>query len=90
MPLNKTIRRELEVAFSKRSQSHGVRAIKYILLAVLVFFFYRSRLFWIILGSAFILAIAVHLFYRYKTKAWTRSYGGWKYDKDDPAGDSVH
>ncbi|HEY5967367.1 MAG TPA: hypothetical protein VIU35_05280 [Chitinophagaceae bacterium] len=82
MALGKTIKRELEVAFSKHSQPIWFRILKYILLAVTLFFFWGTKLLWIILLITFAFAMLLHFWYRYKTNGWTKSYGLWKHDKD--------
>ena len=84
--MNKTIRRELQVAFSKRSQTPLFRILKYLVLLTLIYFFRKSKWFWIIFGVTVILSFALHFWYRYKTRSWTRSFGGWKYDgvKEEP------
>ncbi|MEQ1587129.1 MAG: hypothetical protein ABL895_14675 [Cyclobacteriaceae bacterium] len=81
MSVNKIVKRELEVAFSKQSQPVWFRILKYILLGFLVYFFWGSQTLWIILLILFVVAMAMHFWYRYKTKGWTKSYGMWKYDK---------
>jgi hypothetical protein len=80
MTLNKTIKRELEVAFSKNPQPVWLRIAKYIPIAILVYFLWGTSLLWIILGSLIVIALTIHFFYRYKTNGWTKSFGGWKYD----------
>jgi chromate transport protein ChrA len=85
MPLNRTIKREIEVAFSKDSQPLWFRILKYILLGVVIFFFWRSRLLWIILAGLFVFAMLLHFWYRHKTRTWTKSSGLWKHEKDRPA-----
>jgi hypothetical protein len=82
MALNKTIKRELEVAFSKHSQPIWFRVLKYILLGCILFFFWGTNLLWIILLISFAFAMLLHFWYRYKTQGWTKSYGLWKHDKD--------
>ena len=82
MALNKTIKRELEVAFSKRSQPVWFRILKYILLGGIMFFFWGTKLLWIILLIMFAFAMLLHFWYRYKTHGWTKSYGLWKHEKD--------
>ena len=82
MTLSKTIKRELEVAFSKRSQPIWFRIVKYILLAGILFFFWGTTLLWIILLTMFAFAMLLHFWYRYKTQGWTKSYGLWKHEKD--------
>ncbi|MES2618213.1 MAG: hypothetical protein V4613_10050 [Bacteroidota bacterium] len=81
--MNKTIKRELEVAFSKKSQSVKFRVIKYIALAILVYFFWGNKWFWPVTGVLVVLSLTLHFWYRYKTKGWTKSFGGWHYDKED-------
>jgi len=81
MSFNKIIKREVEVAFSKHSQPAWFRILKYILLAFIIFFFWGTKLLWIILLILFALAMLLHFWYRYKTHGWTKSYGLWKHDK---------
>jgi hypothetical protein len=82
MSFKKILKRELEVAFSKHSQPIWFRVLKYILLGLIVYFFWGSKYLWIILLILFALAMLLHFWYRYKTQAWTKSYGMWKFDKD--------
>jgi len=82
--MNKILKREFEVAFSKHAQPVWFRVVKYILLGSFIYFFRKSKWFWIILTVLFILSLLLHFWYRYKTEAWTKSYGGWDYDKNKP------
>jgi hypothetical protein len=82
MKVPKTIKRELEVAFSKRSQPIWLRILKYVFFVVLLYFFWRSKLFWIIFIGVLFLGLILHFWVRYKTDAWTRSYGLWKHEND--------
>ncbi len=82
MAFNKLVKRELEVAFSKKSQTLWFRLLKYLVLGVSIFFFWKSRTFWFILPGFFVFSIILHFWYRHKTNGWTKSFGGWKYDKD--------
>ena len=82
MPINKTIKRELEVAFSKQSQPAWFRIAKYVVLITAIYFFGGSPAFWIIFSVLFFLAIFLHFFYRYKTNGWRKSYGLWNYEKN--------
>lgn len=82
MGFSRVMKRELEVAFSKHSQPVWFRILKYILLGLILFFFWGSKLLWIILLIMFAFSLALHFWYRYKTHGWTRSYGLWKYDKN--------
>jgi len=78
-----TVRREMEVAFSKNAQPLWLRILKYVLLAGLIYFLWGNKWLWIIVVSMLVIALLVHFWYRYKTKGWTKSFGGWKYDKEE-------
>ncbi len=82
MPLNKIIKRELQVAFAKDAQPVWFRLVKYLLLLGFVCFFWRSKLFWMVVLVVAILSFALHFWFRYKTEGWTKSYGMWKHNKD--------
>jgi len=82
MALNKTIKRELEVAFSKHSQPGWFRVFKYILLGAILYLLWGTKLLWIILLIMFVFAMLLHFWYRYKTQGWTKSYGLWRHEKD--------
>lgn len=77
----KTVLREVEVAFSSKSQKPVFRVLKYVVLVSLLIIFRHHRATWWILGIVLALSLAVHFFVRYKTKGWTRSWGRWKYEK---------
>jgi len=82
MRFSKIIKREIEVAFSKHSQSIWFRILKYILLGCIIYRFWGNKLLWPILLVLLALALLIHFWYRYKTGGWTKSYGGWNYDKN--------
>lgn len=82
MQLSKILRREYEVAFSKNAQPNWLRVLKYLVLLGFMYFFWSYTLFWIILAIVLILSLCVHFWYRYKTAAWTKSYGGWKHEEN--------
>ncbi len=81
---SETIKRELEVAFSKHSQPIWLRITKYVFIGCILYFLWGTRLLWIILLVMFALGISLHLWYRYKTHGWTKSYGAWDYEKNKP------
>jgi len=83
MGFKQLLKRELEVAFSRKSQPVWFRVVKYIVIGCLIYFLRGTSLLWILLSSLFVLGLVLHLWYRYKTEGWTKSYGMWKYDKDD-------
>ena len=82
MSFKKTIKREIQVAFSKHSQPIWFKIFKYILLGCIIYFFWGSKLLWIILLISFVLSMFLHFWFRHKTHGWTKSYGMWKHDKD--------
>ncbi|MFM9943698.1 MAG: hypothetical protein ACKVQB_00550, partial [Bacteroidia bacterium] len=84
MPLNKTIKRELEVAISKHSQPVWFRIMKYIVLGILIYLLWGSLWLWIVLGVLLIFSLSLHFCYRYKTAGWSKSYGMWNYEKNKP------
>jgi len=77
MPTSRTIRREARVAFSRRAQPLWFRILKWTILVALGVTFWRVPLFWVCLVAALILSLALHLFWRWRTKGWTQSWGGW-------------
>jgi hypothetical protein len=77
--MNKTIKRELQVAFSKHSQPVWFRVVKYIVLAALLYAFWGSLMLLIIILVLLVFSLSLHFWYRYKTAGWTKSYGLWKY-----------
>jgi hypothetical protein len=83
MPLSKTVKREFEVAFSRRSQPIWFRILKYAILIPVILIFWASVWLWIILSVLFAFALWLHFWYRYKTQGWTRNYGMWKYFPED-------
>lgn len=80
--MNKKLKREFEVAFSRNSQPIGFRIAKYVLLGISLYLFWGSRFLWITLLVLFFMAMTLHFWYRYKTQGWTRSYGMWNYEKN--------
>ncbi len=79
MQIEKVIKREIEVAVSKHSQPVWFRVFKYILLSLVIYFLWGTKLLWIVLSILFVFSLILHFWYRYKTKGWTKSYGMWKY-----------
>jgi hypothetical protein len=80
--ISKILKREFEVAFSGNAQPMWLRVLKYVVLGCFIYFFWSNTLFWIILALVFILSLLLHFWYRFKTEDWTKSYGGWDYDKN--------
>lgn len=82
MFLPPTIKREIQVAFAKDAQPIWFRIVKYILLGAMFYFLWGTRLLWVILAALFVFGAALHFWFRYKTHAWTKTYGPWKHEKD--------
>ena len=75
--LNTALRRELRVAFSRRAQPVWFRIVKWTCLLVAVALFHDRAWFWWTLAGLFLVAVLVHLLYRWNTKVWTRAWRGW-------------
>lgn len=81
MRIPEIIRRELEIVFAKDAQPVWFRIAKYLLLALLIYLFWGSKIIWIIILTIVTFSLMVHFWFRYKTNGWTTSYGPWKMDK---------
>jgi hypothetical protein len=75
--MNVTIRREFRVAFSRHAQLVWLRIVKWTCILTGVSLFHDRRWFWWIVAGLAVFAMALHLVYRWKTKVWTRAWGGW-------------
>jgi hypothetical protein len=80
MTLPKVVRRELEVAFSKRTQPLWLRISKYFVLGLAMYFFWGNKYLWPGVAAVIMMGLALHFWLRHKTAGWTKSYGLWKYD----------
>jgi hypothetical protein len=78
--LNQTVKRELQVAFSKKAQSPWFRVLKYTLVIGLIYLLWNSNLLWVVLPVLIVICVGLHFWYRFKTNGWTKSYGLWKYE----------
>jgi hypothetical protein len=76
-PLSSSLRREWRVAFSLRAQPFWFRVAKWTVFLGLAVVFWRQPFFWWCVLAAAGLGLGLHLFYRWKTRAWTRAWGGW-------------
>ena len=77
MPAGQTLKRELRVATSLRAQPLWFRVVKWVVTVVLIAVLWRSAYFWLWIAGATALSVAVHLFWRWKTKGWTQPWFGW-------------
>lgn len=80
----------MEVAFSRQSQPLWFRVLKYVVLGLLVYTLWGTDTLWIILPVLAVLSLSLHFWYRYKTKAWTQSYGGWKFHSKETGKNAQH
>ena len=86
MSYRQLIARELEVAFSKNAQPVWFRLVKYLVIGAIFYRFWNTSTLWWVLGIGAGFGVLLHLWYRYRTKGWTQSYGGWNYEKNKPRG----
>jgi hypothetical protein len=77
MSVRDTLAREARVAFSRRAQPHWFRVVKWIVIIAVVRYLWDRPSFWWRIGGATVLAMALHLLWRVKTRAWTQPWGGW-------------
>jgi hypothetical protein len=75
--LKTAIRRELRVAFSPRAQPVWFRVIKWTAILVGAALFHQTRWFWWCLAGLALAGTSMHFIYRWKTRVWTRPWGGW-------------
>ena len=75
--VRKLWRRELDVAFSRNHQPIWFRILKWIMIVTTAFLLRRHPYFWRGVFGVLMLALGLHLFYRWKTHAWTCAWGGW-------------
>jgi membrane protease YdiL (CAAX protease family) len=81
--LQVALRREFRVAFSRRAQPLWFRFLKWVGLLTAVALWHERPGFWPALAGLTVAALVMHCFYRWKTRTWTRPWGGWN---DLPAG----
>jgi hypothetical protein len=78
MSMEKSVRRELRVAFSRKTQPVWFRVVKWLLfIGFSVLLWFTPYFWWWILGMIG-LSLSVHFIWRWKTQGWTRPWRGWK------------
>ncbi len=82
--MNKTVHREIEVAFSRQSQPVWFRAVKWITIITGIYFLHDKEYFWMLVLFLLVCSFAIHFLWRYKTKGWTQSWLLWDYEKNKP------
>ena len=75
--LSSALRREFRVALSLRAQPLWFRISKWVVFLTLGVLLWRQPFFWWCVLAAASLGLSLHFFYRWKTHAWTRPWGGW-------------
>ena len=77
MTIGKVLKREARVAFSRRAQPMWFRVLKWAIVVALGAMLWRKPYFWWLILGSLGLAVTLHLIWRWKTKGWTRPWGGW-------------
>lgn len=76
--MKEIVKKEFKVMFSKDTQPIWFRITKWIVIISLAYLLYGTRWFWVLVIGVFIAGIIVHFIFRWKTKAWTKSWRRWK------------
>jgi hypothetical protein len=76
-PMQNTIKRELRIAFSKKAQPALFRVIKWVMIIGGTILVFRTSLFWYWVVGLPLLSLTIHFLYRWRTRRWTRPWGGW-------------
>jgi hypothetical protein len=75
--VGKTLKREVRVAISRRAQPVWFRVLKWVILVGVSVLLWRGSYFWLWMVAALVVGLTVHSIWRWKTKGWTRPWGGW-------------
>jgi hypothetical protein len=76
--LSETVHRELRVVLSKDRSPPLLRIAKWALFLSVTRRLYGTRWFRVWVFGLPLAGLVTHLLYRYKTRGWTRPWGGWK------------
>ncbi len=74
----RSIRREFRVATSPKAQPLWFRVLKWVAILIVATRWHDASWFWPSAAACLVSALALHFFYRMKTRAWTRPWGGWR------------
>ena len=77
MSIGQSVKREVRVALSPRAQPLWFRLLKWVVILTVSVRYWRHPSFWWWVGGALVLALTVHVIWRWKTRGWTRPWGGW-------------
>lgn len=78
MSMRNALRRELQVAFSRKAQPIWFRVVKWLLFIGISVLLWSTPYFWWWILGMLGLSLSVHFIWRWKTKGWTRPWRGWK------------
>jgi len=78
MSIGESAKRELRVALSPRAQPLWFRLLKWVVIITVSIRYRRHPVFWWWMAGALVLALTLHFVWRWKTRGWTRPWGGWK------------
>ncbi len=81
------VRREMRVALSLKAQPLWFRILKWVAFLAFTARYHAATWFWPVMAVCFVAALCLHFLYRWTTRAWTRSWGGWN---DVRAADGLH
>jgi hypothetical protein len=70
-------KREMRVAFSRKAQPLWFRVLKWTIALGIGVWTRQTQYFWRYVGGGLVFCLAVHFFWRWKTKGWTQPWGGW-------------
>ena len=77
MSVSQQFKREARVALSLKAQPVWFRVTKWLVAIAAGVWLWRTPYFWACAIAALVLSLSLHLFWRWKTKGWTRPWGGW-------------
>jgi hypothetical protein len=77
MSIRTALKREARVALSTRAQPVWFRILKWLVAIAISALLWRTPQFWWWIGGAAGLSLALHFFWRWRTKGWTQPWGGW-------------
>ena len=77
MSLVELLKKELRVATSLKAQTPWFRIAKWVVILAVGRWMWGHTYFWPVVLGAIAVSVALHLFWRSKTKGWTQPWGGW-------------
>lgn len=74
-----SLRREVQVALSLKTQSIPFRIVKWAIVVAVVCSLWGTGWLWPTLAAMLVTSLCVHFIWRRGTRGWTRSWGGWEH-----------